>query len=106
MSIAYQNVDFYNYSAEPPENIIGQEYTFQFSTIEGLIKAINPQEYELMYYLSALTNGRVDGFSIVDMGSNKVFGNLSDIILPTEIGESVTGTLADITDQLYQEGRQ
>lgn len=103
MSLAYQNVDFYNYSSEPPENIIGQEYTFQFSTSKSAIKAVSPQNYELMYYVSNLINERIDGFSFVDMGTSTIFGNISDIILPTEIGESVTGTLEDITDQLYND---
>lgn len=103
MSIAYQNVDFNDYSAEPPENIIGQEYTFQFSTSKSAIKAVSPQNYELMYYMNDLLNEYIDGFSMVELSTNTVFGNLSDIILPTEIGESVTGTLSDITDQLRQQ---
>ena len=42
-----------------------------------------------------MMNGNVAGFAmaLVNDDNNKVFVNTSDIVLPTEIGETVEGTM-------------
>lgn len=96
MSTIYQNIDFGSYSAEPSAQEYGKEYVITLETAADKIPASNYEESNsYSTFVSNMMNGNVAGFAMALMNddSNKIFVNMSDIVLPTEIGETVEGTM-------------
>lgn len=95
MSTIYQNINFGSYSAEPSAQEYGKEYAITLRTAEDKIPASNYAESDsYSTFVSNMMSGSVTGFAMALMnGDNKIFVNTSDILLPTEIGETVEGTM-------------
>lgn len=94
MGVVYQNVDFSSYSASAPMCELGQEYSAQFSTARTNLDPIYPSYFSgKSQFVSDLINGLVPGLAVVNMDSDDVYVSDVSINLPTEIGQSIEGTL-------------
>ena len=102
MSVLYQNVNLGSYSATIPSSQYGQQYTFEFSTNSNRIYRSDWNQYpDVFEFGYALMDGIASGFALMMMedqygtqSDNPIaYVNMRDVVLPTEIGDTVEGEL-------------
>ena len=95
MSIIYRNADLSDYYLNLPKHILNKEYTVQFSTSKPSLPRSNYETFNNRsdFLYDGTVYGQVEGIIVSDTGGKWCFVNTEEIVLPTEIGETVEGSL-------------